>query len=182
MAPEVSKPRVVVDPTPEAILAAIRAGHLVEATCAIYEAFNSESGSFRGRTEVERLVAEWLDAYGVWDPEIEWHTRSDLPDSRTYRGRRDLARLMAEWIEAFDSLRMDPVEIFETERNVVAVLQFTGRINGSDQQVEMEEVHVFTFGDGTVIETREYPTKAEALRALGLTESTPLVNRFVRPS
>jgi hypothetical protein len=36
--------------------------------------------------------------------------------------------------------------------------------------------------DGMVIEEREYPTKSEALKALGLPESMPFANRFVEPS
>jgi ketosteroid isomerase-like protein len=158
-----------IDPTPEAIVEAIRAGYLVEASRATYTAWNSRSLS------VEVL----LEAI---HPEVEWHTRTDLPDSQTYRGREEFARLWAEWIDAFDDFLMEPLEIFETGGKVVAVLQIRGRLKGSDQQVAMEEVHVTSFRDGMCSETREYPTKSEALIALGLSESMTFANRFAKPA
>ena len=46
----------------------------------------------------------------------------------------------------------------------------------------MEEAHVISLRDGMFGEVREYPTKSEALAALGLSESTTFANRFVKPS
>ncbi len=147
------------DPRPEAILEAIRAGDLVEATRANWRVFNSRSGS--GKVfHPEELVA--------FHPEVEWTTRTDLPDPRTYRGREELANLIAEWLDAFEDFRFEPVEILQTGGKVVAVLQISGRIKGSDQRVAMEEVHVLSVCDGMFSEVREYPSKSEALRALGL--------------
>ena len=148
-----------IDPTPEAIMEAIRAGDLVEATRANWKAFNSRSGSG------EVFHPEELFAF---HPEVEWTTRTDLPDPRTYRGREEFASLIAEWMEAFDDLLVEPLEIFETGGRVVAVLRLSGHIKGSDQQVAMEEVHVLSLRDGMFSEVREYPTKSEALTALGL--------------
>ncbi len=162
-----------IDPTPEAILEAIRAGHLVEATRANSKVFNSRSVSG------EAFDPEELFAF---HPEVEWTTRTDLPDSRTYRGREELASLIAEWSDVFDDLLVEPLEIFETDGKVVAVLRLSGHIKGSDQQVAMEEVHVMSLRDGMFSEVREYPTKREALMALGLSESMTFANRFVRPS
>jgi ketosteroid isomerase-like protein len=107
--------------------------------------------------------------------------RTDLPDPRTYRGREEFASLVAEWMDMFDDFLVEPVEIFETDGKVVAVLEVSGRIKGSDQQVAMEEVHVMSLRDGMFSEVREYPTKSEALTALGLSESMTFANRFVKP-
>ncbi len=174
MTPDESNPTAEEsDPTPAAILEAIRAGDLVGATRTNWEVFNARSAS--GEVfQPEELVA--------FHPELEWTTRTDLPDSRTYRGLEDFASLMAEWIGVFDDFLAEPVEIFETDGKVVAVLQLSGRVKGSDQQVAMEEVHVISLRDGLFGEVREYPTKSEALAALGLSESTTFANRFVRPS
>jgi len=174
MMPEQSNPKAEeIDPTPEAIMEAIGAGHLVEATRANWKVFNSRSISG------EVFQPEELFAF---HPEVEWTTRADLADSRTYRGREEFASLVAEWIDAFDDFLVEPVEIFETGGKVVAVLQVSGRIRGSDQQVAMEEVHVMSLRGGMFSEVREYPTKSEALEALGLSESMTFANRFVRPS
>jgi len=151
------------DPTPEAIVEAIRAGDLVAATRANWKVFNSRSAS-GAVFDPEELVA--------FHPEVEWTTRADLPDSRTYRGLEGVASLIGEWIGAFDDFVVEPVEIFETGGKVVAVLQLSGHIKGSDQQVTMEEAHVMSLRDGMFSEVREYPTKGDALTALGLSEST----------
>ena len=108
--------------------------------------------------------------------------RTDLPDSRIYRGGEELASVMAEWIDMFDDFHVEPGEISETGGKVVAVLQVSGLIKGSDQQVAMEEVHVMSLREGMFSEVREYPTKSEALKALGLSESMTFANRFVKPS
>lgn len=140
MMPEEPNPTAEeIDPTTEAIIEAIRAGYLVEATRALWMVFNSRSAS----EEVfhpEELVA--------FHPGVEWTMRTDLPDPRTYRGREGFASLMAEWMDMFDDFLVEPVEIFETDGKVVAVLQVSGRIKGSDQRVAMEEVHVMSLRDG----------------------------------
>jgi ketosteroid isomerase-like protein len=162
-----------IDPTTEAIVEAIRAGYLVEATRALWIVFNSRSASG------EAFLPDELLAF---HPEVEWTMRTDLPDPQTYRGREELASVMAEWIAAFDDFHVEPSEIFETAGKVVAVLQINGRIKGSDQQVAMEEAHVMSLRDGMFSDVREYPTKSEALKALGLSEPMTFANRFVKPS
>jgi ketosteroid isomerase-like protein len=137
--------------TPDEFVEAIRAGDLVTAMRAAYETFNE-----RG-----------LDV-SVCHAEAEWHQRPQLPDAGSYRGREEIARFNAEFIGSFDAFRADPLEIFESGGKVVAVVRVSGRVKGSDQRVEMEEVHVFSFRDGMIREIREYLTKSEALDALGL--------------
>jgi ketosteroid isomerase-like protein len=137
--------------TPEEFTEAIRAGDLVNAMRAGYETFNQ-----RG-----------LDV-SVYHPEAEWHQRPQLPDAGSYCGREEIARFNAEFIGSFDAFRAEPLEIFETDGKVVAVVRVSGRVRGSDQRVEMEEVHVWSFCDGMIREVREYLTKDEALEALGL--------------
>jgi ketosteroid isomerase-like protein len=160
MTPEEPEPTAEeIELTPEAIVEAIRAGNLVEATRANWKVFNSRSAAGEA-FHPDELVA--------FHPEIEWTTRTDLPDSRTYRGREEFASLMVEWIDVFDDFLVEPVEIFETGGKVVVVLQVSGHIKGSDQQVAMEEVHVMSVRDGMFSEGREYPTKSAALTALGL--------------
>jgi uncharacterized protein len=103
-------------------------------------------------------------------PSIEWHTRTDLPDSGTHRGYAGVAQLFSSWVEAFEDLRVDPEEFIGTDDFVVAVVRLRGRVRGSGQGVEMEEAHVWRQLDGKAIEVREYQSKAEALKAVGLAE------------
>ncbi len=126
---------------------------------------------------VEKLRAAYESAarthapdFDFLDPDVAWHTRADLPDSGTYRGHDGVAKLFSEWLESFDDLRFDPEEFIDAGDDVVAVLRLRGRIRGSGEEVQMAETHLWTMRDGKGVECREYPTKAEALKAVGLEE------------
>jgi ketosteroid isomerase-like protein len=101
------------------------------------------------------------------DPEIEWHLRADLPDSRTLHGHEDVKQLVAEWTAAFEDFQTEPVEVSEVAGRTIAVLHAHGRVRGSGQEVDMDEVWVFGWNDERIVEIREYRTKDEALEALG---------------
>jgi ketosteroid isomerase-like protein len=72
--------------------------------------------------------------------------------------------------ESFDDFRGDVEEVIDADDSVIAVLRVSGRIEGSDQEVEMAETHVCKMLDGKVREVHEYPTTDEALKAVGLAE------------
>jgi len=103
-------------------------------------------------------------------PDIRWHTRADLPDSATYHGHDGVATLLGEWFGAFEDLHVSVEELIDAGDRVVAVLRLHGRARGSAHEVDMSEAHVLTMRDGKVTELHEYPTKAEALKAVGLEE------------
>jgi ketosteroid isomerase-like protein len=137
------------DHTLEELMDAVRAGDLVTAMRRGYETFNERGFDM-----------------GFFHPEAEWHQRPQLPDAGTYRGRDEITHMNDEFIGSFEDFRAEPVEIFETGGKVVAVVRLSGRVKGSDQRVVMEEVHVWSFRDGMVMEVREYLTKADALQAV----------------
>ena len=102
-----------------------------------------------------------------FDPEIEWHLRADLPESRTLRGYEQVKQLSEEWDETFEDLQLEPLEISEVAGSTIVVLHFHGRVKGSRQEVAMDEVWVYGWRQEKVVEIREYRTKDEALRSLG---------------
>jgi uncharacterized protein len=108
-----------------------------------------------------------LDAF---HPNIEWQTRDDLPDSGTHRGYAGVTQHVSSWVEAFEGLRVDPEELIDADDLVVAVVRLHGRVRDSGHDVEMEETHVWRLLDGKATEVREYQTRAEALKAVGLSE------------
>jgi ketosteroid isomerase-like protein len=61
-----------------------------------------------------------------------------------------------EWIDAGD--------------DVIAVIRIWGRGRASGVAVEQCQSHVWTLRDGKLWKLRRYETKADALKAVGLTE------------
>jgi ketosteroid isomerase-like protein len=130
----------------------------------------SEENVERVREGYEFVDREHEPVFDLLHPDIRWHTRADLPDAATHRGHDGARTLMAEWFGAFDDLRVDVEELIDAGDRVVVVLRLHGRVRGSAHEVDMSETHVLTMRDGKVTEVHEYPTKAEALKVVGLDE------------
>jgi ketosteroid isomerase-like protein len=113
-----------------------------------------------------RLNATGDVGFENFDPEIEWHLRADLPDSRTLRGHDQVRELYADWMGAFEDLQLEPVEVSEVAGRTIVLVHFHGRVRGSPQEVDMDEVWVYSWRLQKIIEIREYRTKDEALRSL----------------
>ena len=104
------------------------------------------------------------------DPEIDWHIRADLPDSRTLHGYEDVKRRDADWKQAFGDLHLEPVEVSEASGKTVVLVHFHGRIKGRGDIVDMHEVWVLSWHGDRIIEISEYKNKAEALKAVESSE------------
>ena len=104
------------------------------------------------------------------DPEVEWHTAADLPDSGVHRGHAGVAALIQEWVNSFEDFRADVEELIDGGEYVVAPLVLRGRVRGSDEEVALPETHVWKLREGKVVEVREYRTLEQALEAPGLSE------------
>ena len=102
----------------------------------------------------------------VLDPDVEWHTASDLPDSDVYRGVEAVRAFIQGWPSAFEEFWADIDQIIDKDEYVVVSLVLRGRIRGSGEQVGLSETHVWRLHDGKTIEVREYRTVEAALEAL----------------
>jgi ketosteroid isomerase-like protein len=101
-------------------------------------------------------------------PAIAWHIRADLPDSRTLHGYEDVERRDADWIQAFGDLHLEPIEVSEASGKMVVLVHLHGRIKGSGDIVDLNEVWVVSWRSDKIIEIREYKNKAEALESAQL--------------
>ncbi len=101
-------------------------------------------------------------------PAVVWDTAGDLLDYGTHRGHEVVARLFSEWVEAFDDFRADVGEVNDAGESVVVVVRLRGRLRASSEAVELPETYVWKLVDGMAVEVREYRTKADALKAVGL--------------
>lgn len=124
----------------------------------------------RVRQSYEFVDREHEPDFDLLHPDIQWHTRADLPDTATHRGHDGAATLMSEWFGAFDDLRVDVEELIDRGDRVVVVLRLHGRVRGSAHEVDMSETHVLTMRDGKVTDVHEYQTKVDALKVVELDE------------
>jgi ketosteroid isomerase-like protein len=114
---------------------------------------------------IDRESGGWRD---VFEPDFEWHTREDLPDAGVRKGYEGATRLRAEWVEAFDDMHVDLDELIDAGDYVVAVTRLCGCVRGSAHELDVQETQVRKMRDGRATEVRAYPTRSEALKAVGL--------------
>ncbi len=110
--------------------------------------------------------------FELLDPEVVWEARRDLPDSGIYRGHDGVSRLLGRFYEVMDEIWFRPEEFIPIGDDGVAVaLRWGGRGKGSG--VVLEESHetwLFTLRGGKIVRVQEFPTRASALEAAGLSE------------
>lgn len=111
---------------------------------------------------------QWnLDAMlAVLDPDMEWWTRRDNPDTTLLRGREGFSAHWAEITGVLEEFRQQPTEVTDAGEYVVVCVHQVTRTRGV--LIEQDEVHVWRFREGCVVELREFHEKDEALNAIGL--------------
>jgi ketosteroid isomerase-like protein len=127
--------------------------------------------------EIVRRAFEALEQGGVGallefcSAEIEYRVRRDLPDARTYHGHDGVRALAAEWQRVFEDFRLEPVELIDAGDSVVAMMRISGRGMTSGVETGNPYAGVSEVRNGKIWRISDYPTREEALEAVGLSES-----------
>ena len=108
----------------------------------------------------------------LWDPEVVFQPAGALPDSaaRPHRGWDGMLRFTANQMEAFSEMWIEPLEFIEAGDRLVVPYRFGGRARHTGIEVEFSFVHVFHLPNEKVVRCDVFKTKAEALKAAGLSE------------
>jgi uncharacterized protein len=109
-------------------------------------------------------------ALACFDPAVEWEPAADEPDARTAHGHEGVMELVRSWNETFEDFTGRPLEFIDAGNTVIVPMSFSGRMRGTQSEVELKETQVYTLHDGLIVSLREYRTKEEALAALRLDE------------
>jgi len=108
----------------------------------------------------ERSFAENPD---LIDPDIVWDmSRMQIPDSSAYAGRGGLREFVDTWTESFASEHIEAEDMVDGGDRVLVVVHHSGRGKMSAM--------VWTLRDGRAVRMEMYPTREEALEAMGLGE------------
>jgi ketosteroid isomerase-like protein len=93
------------------------------------------------------------------------------PDS--YRGVEGIRRYFELWSEVMDEVRFFAKEFIDIGDRVVVPFRVVARARETGLEVDQHAVQVWTVRDGRALRVEAYPTKAEALRAVGIEPSEP---------
>jgi uncharacterized protein len=122
----------------------------------------------RGYEAMSRFDAEALAA--ICDPDVEFHSRITEADDVTYRGHDGVRDLIARLAEAFEWIWTEPLEVIEGADRAVVCNRFRACGRGSGVEVEERFFQAMRFRNGKALWWAFYPSKDEALKAVGLSE------------
>ena len=108
-------------------------------------------------------------AFADHDPDTEWRTASDEPDSQTYRGIEGLWRLVATLAEPWDNRFDGAVQLEELQaRGPWVIVPWRARLHGRGSGLELEvyETCAVLVRSGKIARVEEYRTTEEALEAV----------------
>jgi len=103
------------------------------------------------------------------DPEIVWDmSRMQIPDSAAYTGPVGFREFVDTWTESFVSEQIDAEDIIDGGDQVLVMVHHSGRGKISGIEVDQRFAMVWTLRDRRAVRMEMYPTREEALAAMGL--------------
>jgi ketosteroid isomerase-like protein len=130
----------------------------VEVVRRVFDAFNRRDTE--SVTDLWTTDAEFRPAY----------IGGGLLEGAVFRGHKGLAEFIELQSETWDSVVAEPVEISDLGDQALVEVQLSAVGRTSGIPVDRVTWNVFRFRDGKVAIARVYPSKAEALKAVGLEE------------
>jgi ketosteroid isomerase-like protein len=112
----------------------------------------------------------------LYDPDIQWDgSRSRwaevLPGRQIWRGHAELRATFRAYYEAWDDLEDTLEELIDAGDRVISVTNTRARGRSSGVEVEWNgQAGVWTIREGRVIQVTWFPTREEALEAVGRSE------------
>jgi uncharacterized protein len=122
----------------------------------------------RGYEAISRMDAEALAA--LCEPDIEFRSRIGEAEDVTYHGHDGVRNYIASLSEAFEWLRAEPLEIIDGGDRAVVCNRMRARGSRSEVEVEVHFFHALRLRNGKAVWWDFYPSRAEALEAVGLRE------------
>jgi ketosteroid isomerase-like protein len=99
-------------------------------------------------------------------PNVVYEVGQELPARRPDELLAKWKRWEADW----ERIELTPEEYIDAGDQVVMAVRYSGRGRGSGIEFEDRLFEVHTLRDGKVVRKRDFKTRAEALKAAGLSE------------
>lgn len=115
-------------------------------------------------------IAAWMETL---DPDIEWDIEAFPIDGFPVRGagRSEFVGHVTRYWSIWNDYSQDVEEMIEAGDRVVVVLREHARKRNSDVDIEREVATVWTISGGRRVRFEAFPSRAEALRAVGIGEA-----------
>jgi ketosteroid isomerase-like protein len=95
-------------------------------------------------------------------PDVEIHSRPDVPDRRVWRGIEGVRAFFEVISESFDPIRWEPREFIVDGRHVVVRSHVVAYGSASGAPIEFDEAQLWTFRDGLIARLQAFATIEEA--------------------
>jgi ketosteroid isomerase-like protein len=111
-------------------------------------------------------------ALELWDPQVVYYERPGTPldTAEVLRGVDQVRASLSSYLAEFPDFHSEIDELVDAGDKLICVQRWTGSGRASGLSVDLQEVIVFTFENGKIIEGRVCPDRASALEAAGLSE------------
>jgi hypothetical protein len=108
----------------------------------------------------------------LMDPDVDWQPAiAPVLGVESVRGREGVRRFFTEDLfEGFDQFRAEPLSFEDFGDSVLVMVRYTGRGESSGIEMDQTFATVFTLRGGKTVSMHDYPTRREALEAVGLRE------------
>ncbi len=110
----------------------------------------------------------------LYDADVEWvmahHPRGEMFGGGSIRGHEGLRAWFHAWYEAFDEFEHNCEQLIDAGEHVVSVGVDRGRGRESGIVVEQRLAAAWTVHDGKVVRVAWFPSREQALEAVGLRE------------
>ena len=116
-------------------------------------------------------VRGWDDWWGLLDPDVEWHARTDKPDVDIYRGHEALRPFVEAWTGMFPDIRVEVTgDSIDLGDQVITPTIVVGTSRSAGITMRDPYSFLFRLVDQKIVHVREFHDNKEALEALGLSE------------
>ena len=104
------------------------------------------------------------------EPDVEFRSAIADADDVTYRGHDGVRDFIASLAEVFEWVRAEALDVIGEGDRAVVCNRFRARGRRSGVEVDQRFFQALRFRDGNVLWWESFPSKAEALKAVGLKE------------
>ena len=104
-------------------------------------------------------------AASEFHPELEWIPYLGRLDAGVYQGPAEIVRMWSDLKSHLSRFRIEPVELIDCGRQVIAVIEVRGSGNLSGATIAQRWAQLYWIEEGLVRKMEVFPTREEALKA-----------------